>query len=56
MTIRLWVVAAFTFAFSVLIGLFTHGELVNIFSAAAAFAAVQVVFVGSVDLAKIDKE
>lgn len=45
---RLGGVAAFTFAFSIVLGFFTNGELIDVFAASAAFAAVQAVFVGSV--------
>jgi hypothetical protein len=46
---RLLIVAGFTGAFSLALGLVTNGQLVDIFAASAAFAAVQVVFVGSSD-------
>ncbi|KAK0701901.1 hypothetical protein B0T26DRAFT_865916 [Lasiosphaeria miniovina] len=45
---RLWAVAGFTFLFSLALGIFTRGDIVDVFAASAAFAAVQVVFVGSV--------
>lgn len=45
---RLWAVAGFTLLFSLALGIFTRGEIVDVFAASAAFAAVQVVFVGSV--------
>jgi hypothetical protein len=48
MKLRLAVVAAFTFGFSIVVGVLTHGDLINVFVASAAFAAVEVVFVGSV--------
>jgi len=44
---RLLIIAGFTAAFSLVLGLVTNGELVEVFAASAAFAAVQVVFVGS---------
>jgi hypothetical protein len=47
---RLLIVAGFTGTFSLVLGLVTNGELVDIFAASAAFAAVQVVFVGSSDI------
>ncbi len=44
---RLFAVAGFTFLFALVVGILTHGQPIDIFAAAAAFAAVQVVFVGS---------
>lgn len=42
---RLWIIAACTVAFSLCLGLVASPKKVEIFSAAAAFAAVQVVFI-----------
>ncbi|KAI8626750.1 hypothetical protein F5Y19DRAFT_466245 [Xylariaceae sp. FL1651] len=47
MTTRLVVIGIFTASFSMGLGIFTNGRMVEIFSATAALAAVQVVFVGS---------
>ncbi|KAH6668189.1 hypothetical protein B0J14DRAFT_156745 [Halenospora varia] len=47
MSKRLGIVAGFTAGFSLVLGLVTNGELIDVFAASAAFAAVQVVFVGS---------
>jgi len=44
---RLGAFAAFTFVFVVLMKIFTHARRADIFAAAAAFAAVQVVFIGT---------
>ncbi|KAG9236096.1 hypothetical protein BJ875DRAFT_482614 [Amylocarpus encephaloides] len=46
---RLVVVAGFTFAFLLVLGLGTNAALVEVLAASAAFAAVQVAFVGSAD-------
>ncbi|KAG4435317.1 hypothetical protein IFR05_009206 [Cadophora sp. M221] len=47
MTARLGIVSAFTAVFSVSLSLVTEGKRVEIFAATAAFASVQVVFIGS---------
>ncbi|KAH6722946.1 hypothetical protein BKA61DRAFT_565600 [Leptodontidium sp. MPI-SDFR-AT-0119] len=47
MTARLGIVSAFTAIFSVSLSLVTEGKRVEIFAATAAFASVQVVFIGS---------
>ncbi|KAG4426053.1 hypothetical protein IFR04_000760 [Cadophora malorum] len=47
MSKRLGIIGAFTATFSFFIGLVTSASLADIFAATAAFAAVQVVFVGS---------
>ncbi|KAI1411525.1 hypothetical protein F5Y13DRAFT_191142 [Hypoxylon sp. FL1857] len=47
MTTRLVIIGVFTATFSLGLGLLTNGKIVEIFSATAAFAAVQVVFVSS---------
>lgn len=47
MNLRIIAVAGFTAMFSLAISLVTGGQPVEVFSASAAFAAVQVVFVGS---------
>ncbi|KAH8165634.1 hypothetical protein CIB48_g2605 [Xylaria polymorpha] len=44
MTTRLALIGVFTAIFSLGLGIFTNGRMVDIFSATAAFAAVQVVF------------
>jgi hypothetical protein len=46
MSRRLLIVAGFTGIFSLVLGLVTNGELVEVFAASAAFAAVQVVLLG----------
>ena len=43
---RLGIIVGFTLAFSFCLGLFTAASKGEVFSASAAFAAVQVVFVG----------
>ncbi|KAJ3555625.1 hypothetical protein NPX13_g10319 [Xylaria arbuscula] len=48
---RLAMIGVFTAMFSFGLGVFTNGRMVEIFSATAAFAAVQVVFVSGSDLA-----
>ncbi|KAI1357465.1 hypothetical protein F5Y08DRAFT_333857 [Xylaria arbuscula] len=48
---RLAMIGVFTAMFSFGLGVFTNGRIVEIFSATAAFAAVQVVFVSGSDLA-----
>ena len=45
-TVRLGLMAVFTVAFSFCLGLFSTARKAEIFSASAAFAAVQVVFIG----------
>ena len=47
MKTRIGLVILFTTVFAVLLALFTSAKRVEIFSATAAFAAVEVVFVGS---------
>ncbi|KAF2268994.1 hypothetical protein CC78DRAFT_606858 [Lojkania enalia] len=47
MAARLAIIGAFTVLFSAALGLLTNGRVIEIFSATAAFAAVQVVFVGT---------
>lgn len=47
MTARLGIVSVFTAVFSVALSLVTEGKRVEIFGATAAFASVQVVFIGS---------
>ena len=44
-TTRLWMIAGFTLAFAVSVGLFTNARRVETFAATAAYAAVLVVFV-----------
>lgn len=46
-SIRLVIVCAFTIAFTVSLAVFTRARRVEIFAATAAFAGVQVVFIGS---------
>lgn len=48
MLIRIGLVILFTTIFSVALALFTGAKKIEIFSATAAFAAVEVVFIGSV--------
>ncbi|KAK4455312.1 hypothetical protein QBC34DRAFT_432663 [Podospora aff. communis PSN243] len=50
MQLRLAAIGVFSAVFSVMLGLLTNGRMVEIFSATAAFAAVQVVFVSNADL------
>ncbi|MCJ1243035.1 hypothetical protein MMC30_000231 [Trapelia coarctata] len=45
--VRLGMVAAFTVVFTVCLGLFTKARAIDIFAATTAFAAVQVVFIGT---------
>ncbi|KAH8652463.1 hypothetical protein BX600DRAFT_95137 [Xylariales sp. PMI_506] len=45
--LRLIIIGVFSVLFSLGLGLFTNGRMIEIFSATSAFAAVQVVFVGS---------
>ena len=46
---RIGAIIAFTFLFSVVLTLITNAKRVECFAAASAFAALQVVFVGSVN-------
>jgi hypothetical protein len=46
MKIRLTLVACFTFSFALALGCFTMVKRSEIFATTAAFAAVQVVFIG----------
>ncbi|KAH8586242.1 hypothetical protein B0O99DRAFT_695692 [Bisporella sp. PMI_857] len=47
MAARLGIVCAFTLSFSLILALATGARRIEIFAATAAFASVQVVFVGS---------
>ena len=47
MLVRIGLVIVFTFMFSFVLSIFTGARNVEVFSATAAFAAVEVVFVGS---------
>jgi len=53
MRARLGIVSVFTAVFSVSLSLVTEGKRVEIFAATAAFASVQVVFVGSTNWGKV---
>jgi hypothetical protein len=47
MLLRIGLVIIFTFVFSLTISLLTDASKVDVFAATAAFAAVEVVFIGS---------
>ncbi|CZR56646.1 uncharacterized protein PAC_06535 [Phialocephala subalpina] len=47
---RIWIMMGLTLAFAAILSIFTGAKRIEVFSATAAFAAVEVIFIGSTDV------